>query len=922
MMEYQIYIIKFHKKIIQNQSNLSPIYKFIELKILYNYIFKCKYFYQFIKKIQIYSKFSHQSIMIISLVLVYITHQTLVYQFDASSNVNNGWDTNNNKDFFACDGIHYFGLDSGVYFLSQMFYDLEPHSHVMVEAKILSVDGNNILTFGVEAVSINYVSDVVSENSICGATNQEYEHTISITWQHNRRTVSILILSDHGGLISLSLSILRCQYDCAGCIENYDMFCLSWIMHSYFFSQKLIQISDGWTFGQVNYIPVPECDNCQFLEFKEIQYSTQLPPHQDVLIRFFKLSNNIIVDYFYSKQTISSSNQQIEILIRNHKDLILQLIIKTEQSDQVSYIRDFDIFYTQPEKMFNNLNAGCLEQVEDRCMICQEGWTYDELLENCNPVCGDGIIQGQEECDDGNIISNDSCYLCKYKCIDFCKTCQFGICLECQDGFNINSNFTCNPICGDGELIPYSAEQCELTENGVWDGCQDCRFISVAHCKTTYQSICLECELGYQNQEYICLPYCGDTIILEEYEDCDDGNEQPYDGCFQCKFQCIEGCNICDRGQCILKCEDGYKFVNNSCLSICGDQVITKEEDCDDGNLRPYDGCFNCKYSCPENCYYCHQGTCLECNNQYQLLESNQCKQELQFGDGLLEEQDLCGDGLLSEQEQCDDGNSQAADGCFDCLIEQNWICITITIDSPSQCTFIKAPSLIVNYLNITQNKQYISISFDQRVKIQTAQPLSETINLQLLNIDENKWNSSLYILQDVGSDVSFGEFIAQVEVYQLLEFRPVLKIQISQTVSNINNAVLENVEKSIILQYPTYLDQKQKEYSLSLKNLNQNVIYSLSRITGLGLLLGQDELFFEKILRFIFRQMICQQLNLFQILFNFLSFQSLLILNKMENIIMENLMLKTKTQACSSIFHANYFNSLYFYQLFCHFNG
>ncbi|CAD8130620.1 unnamed protein product [Paramecium sonneborni] len=355
------------------------------------------------------------------------------------------------------------------------------------------------------------------------------------------------------------------------------------------------------------------------------------------------------------------------------------------------------------------------------------------------------------------------------------------------------------------------------------------------NCKNNYLSICLKCEEGYQNQENKCLPYCGDKIILKQYEDRDDGNEQPYDGCFQCKFQCIEDCNICDRGQCIFKCEHGYKFVNNNCQSVCGDKIVTKEEYCDDGNLQPQDGCFNCKYSCSENCYDCYQGTCLECNNQYQLLMSNQFMQQIN-----------CGDGLLQEQEECDDGNYQAVDGCFNCLIEENWICITMTIDSPSQCTFVKAPKLIINYLNMTQNKQYIRISFDQRVKIQTTQPLSETINLQLLNIEEKKWNSSLYILQDVGSNVNFGEFIAQIEVYQLLEFRPVLKILINQTVSNIDNAVVKNVEKSILLQYPTYLDQTQKDYSKSLKNLNQNVIYSLSGITGFSLLIGELELFFE----------------------------------------------------------------------------
>ncbi|CAD8190916.1 unnamed protein product [Paramecium pentaurelia] len=764
--------------------------------------------------------------MMLLIVLLQTTHQTLIYQFHANSTIRDQWqDYFNNVNFNTCGGIQYFGKSSTSSWsdISRIFLDLESHSHIIVDAEFLRIDDNYSPSyqFLIDEKSISHQSAISSQ--ICGNTQLENVYTISITLQHNRRTVWIWANYLGGGLISLRLSIIKCQYECAGCIENYRTIYLQWKLHQYSFNQKLITNSDGWTFlSSSNYYTYFKCGNCQFLRFKELKYSTQLPPHQDVLIRFFKIQGTIIiVDFLYGKYTTSSGNQQVEILIRNHNDPILLLNIKTILILQYSLIRDFEVFYTQAEIIFNKLN--------------EEGWIQDEFLENCHPICGDGIIQGQEQCDDGNLISNHSCYLCKYSCQQFCLICQFGICLQCQDGFIINANFNCEPLCGDSNLIPYSTEQCELGVNGVWDDCQECRFISIENCKSNYFTICLECEIGFQIQENMCLPFCGDKLILDQYEDCDDGNLQPYDGCFNCKFQCIEDCNICERGQCILKCENGYEFVNNSCLSVCGDQIITKEEDCDDGNLEPYDGCFNCKYSCPENCFDCYQGTCLECNYQYQLLISNQCKQQLN-----------CGDGLLQEQEDCDDGNYQAADGCKDCFIELNWICITMTRDSLSQCTFVKAPNLEINYLNMTQNKQYISIQFNQKVKIYTAQPLSETINFEISNIDQKNWNSSLYIIQDVGSDVSFGEFIVQIEIQQLLEFRPVLKIKVNQTVANIDDAILYNVEKSITLQYPKFLDEKQKDYSQNLKNLNKYVIYSLSGVTGLSLILGNGDLFVE----------------------------------------------------------------------------
>ncbi|CAD8132519.1 unnamed protein product [Paramecium octaurelia] len=766
--------------------------------------------------------------MIILFIIITLTRQTIINEFNANSQARDGWEGSSN--FNTCGEIQFFGSPNAYSQISRIFLDLEPHSHIIVDAQYLSIGAFYLIQFYIDLQLQNIVQVISSQSSICSGIDPTDLYTISITNQHNRGTLWINIQEQPGGLISLKLSIIKCQYECAGCIENYDTICLQWKLHQYSFNQKQFTYSDGWTFQSSSITSYQYCGNCQFLRFYQIKYQTYLPPHQDILIRFFKLDPFImIVDYIYDKLTINAE-YLIEILIRNHRDPILQLNI---YSAFYNDIRDFELFYTEPEITFKNLNEGCLEQINDKCLICQEGWIQDEFLENCHPICGDGIIQGQEQCD--YIISNHSCIQCKYSCVQNCQICQFGICLQCIDGFIINSNFTCDPFCGDGNLIPYSVEQCELTVNGVWDGCQDCRFISIANCKTNYFSICFECEVGFQMLENVCFPYCGDKLVLQQYEDCDDGNFEPYDGCFQCKFQCIEDCNICDRGQCILKCGNGYEFVNNNCLSVCGDQVVTKEEDCDDGNMIKFDGCFQCKYSCPENCYDCYQGTCLECIDQYQLLVSNQCKQQLN-----------CGDGLVQEEEECDDGNYYAADGCKDCIIEQNWACITIIKDSPSQCTFVKAPNLFIHYLNMTQNKQYISIQFTQQVKIYTPQPLSETLKFELPDIDKQNWNSRLYIIQDVGSYLSFGEYIVQIEVYQLLKFRPLLKILVNQKVANIDNAILVDLEEQITLQYPNYLDQTQKGYSQSLKSLNQYLIYSLSAITILSMLLGSGDLFIE----------------------------------------------------------------------------
>jgi fibro-slime domain-containing protein len=76
------------------------------------------------------------------------------------------------------------------------------------------------------------------------------------------------------------------------------------------------------------------------------------------------------------------------------------------------------------------------------------------------------------------------------------------------------------------------------------------------------------------------------------------------------------------------------------------------DEQCDDGNLIPYDGCSPTCTKEPQ----CAGGTCTA----------------------------VCGDGLKFPSEQCDDGNTQDGDGCsHDCKIEPGFTC-TATDQAPA----------------------------------------------------------------------------------------------------------------------------------------------------------------------------------------------------------------------------------------------
>jgi cysteine-rich repeat protein len=186
-------------------------------------------------------------------------------------------------------------------------------------------------------------------------------------------------------------------------------------------------------------------------------------------------------------------------------------------------------------------------------------------------VCGDGILESPEECDDGNTKSGDGCS-------DGCKT-EF-----CGDGVVNNSTETCDDgnttsgdgcsadcltetseKCGDGVVQP--PEECDDGNATSGDGCSD-------GCKTEF---------------------CGDGVVNNNTETCDDGNTTSGDGC---SADCLTETEKCGDGvtQPPEECDDGNTDDGDGCSSDCltekcGDGVVQPPEECDDGNNVDGDGC-------------------------------------------------------------------------------------------------------------------------------------------------------------------------------------------------------------------------------------------------------------------------------------------------------------------------------------------
>jgi fibro-slime domain-containing protein len=180
--------------------------------------------------------------------------------------------------------------------------------------------------------------------------------------------------------------------------------------------------------------------------------------------------------------------------------------------------------------------------------------------------CGDGILDDNEACDDGNNEDGDGCS---------------ADCLFVEPGYSCYPpGEPCNlvAICGDGIVV--FPEQCDDGNTDTGDGCSD---------------MC-QVEIGWkcEGDPNICSPtVCGDGKI-EGAEGCDDRNTIPFDGCD-------------DRCQVEPDCSQG------ACSSTCGDGLVMGIEECDDGNNISGDGCSaDCKI---EPGYECIQEGCEDDEN-------------------------------------------------------------------------------------------------------------------------------------------------------------------------------------------------------------------------------------------------------------------------------------------------------------------
>ncbi len=268
-------------------------------------------------------------------------------------------------------------------------------------------------------------------------------------------------------------------------------------------------------------------------------------------------------------------------------------------------------------------------------------------------ACGNGQVDTEEACDDGNLESGDGCtadcqlvepnwscvegFLCQYvhTCGDSAvgggETCDDGNVIPgdgCSDQCFIETDWACPT---PGEACIYVVDCGDANINGM-ETCDDANTMAGDGCS----EIC-ETEVGWEcaTPGSKCTSLCGDGLIVG-LEDCDDGNDQGGDGC-----------SATCRSEIGFECDTPGEACR---ATVCGDMVPEGGEPCDDGNNLLGDGCSP------------------GCQGEPDCTGEDGCRSR-------------CGDGLIlpGDNEACDDGNVKNGDGCSsDCQVEMGFTCETV----------------------------------------------------------------------------------------------------------------------------------------------------------------------------------------------------------------------------------------------------
>jgi fibro-slime domain-containing protein len=253
------------------------------------------------------------------------------------------------------------------------------------------------------------------------------------------------------------------------------------------------------------------------------------------------------------------------------------------------------------------------------------------------PVCGNGVLESGEGCEDHNKTAGDGCNaLCQVEADWLCPT--------------SGAPCTFQAVCGDGKLA--AREACDDANTGSGDGCS---------------ADCMTVEPGYECRVpgRACLPLCGDGMRIAG-EACDDGNTTSGDGCSSvCQIEPGAMCTGTAGGKstCAAStCGNGVKEGNEGC--DCGTNNVTYPSGCNGPNGLFFGDGTGCSKTCTK------EPICRDSTGKAQACATS------------------CGNGAIEVGEACDDGNTNSGDGCSSsCTVENGFSCATAATDDAVDCT-------------------------------------------------------------------------------------------------------------------------------------------------------------------------------------------------------------------------------------------
>ena len=295
-------------------------------------------------------------------------------------------------------------------------------------------------------------------------------------------------------------------------------------------------------------------------------------------------------------------------------------------------------------------NLGGTFRVDKRCVVA---------------VCGDGIDDRSEECDDGNLVDGDSCNsdctlpsakgACIHPKISWVN--ENGVfpvdCLDNQTEYKCNllqgDNFEVNSLCDNLNFEHYGS--CEYINDDNENTCSN----------ILLKSACDNLDGTFIVDNRCVVAVCGNGIV-DLGEECDDGNLVDGDSCnSNCTLPPAKGACIYpkiswtnENGVFPVDCLDNQ--TEYKCNLLQGDNFVVNSL-CDNLNFDHYG---SCEYINENNEVTCINGLLnSNCDNlEGRWTESGRCVPV------------VCGDGIVNLNEECDDGNLFDGDSCnSDCTL-------------------------------------------------------------------------------------------------------------------------------------------------------------------------------------------------------------------------------------------------------------